>query len=101
MQTTDVMPEGSILPSNFSIKDIKSSETGCSFTCDVEYNFSYKLKLLASDEDKKALNPLLKKQGMEDIFSGTMQAHFEAKVDYATNSFTLHLPQPPVVTVTK
>jgi hypothetical protein len=101
INTTAADLDSSILPSTFSIKNLTPSKTGCSFTCDVEYNYSYKLKLSASDEDKKGLNLLLEKLGMENIFCGTIQAHFEATLDYATTSFSLHLPQPPVVTVIK
>ncbi len=101
MQQTDLDLEGSILPSRFSIENMQTSSTGCSFTCDVSYNYSYKLKLSASDKDKESLNPLLKKQGLDEIFSGKIQARFEAQVDYGTNSFSLHLSTLPVVTVKK
>jgi hypothetical protein len=101
IENTALNLEGSILPSRFAIDNMQTSSTGCSFTCDVSYNYSYKLNLSASDEDKKAIDPLLQQEGIADIFKGKIQARFEVKVEYATGSISLHLPQPPVVTVIK
>lgn len=98
---TDITPEGSISPSSVTIKDLEVTDTGCTFTCDLSYHFSYNVKLAASEDQKAALEPIFKKLGMGDIFSGNIEARFEADINTATQSLRLRLVSPPSVTVEK
>lgn len=93
--------KGSITPSSVTIKDVKPSAKGYTFTCDLSYNFSYELKLSASESDSAAVKPILKKLGLDEVFSGSIKAQFNADVDTATNSLTLKLQGEPSVTVLK